>query len=98
MVESEEDARTPADCDQRALERLSPQRRTGPARGHSAHDRAVRGNRWELALPKPFLKPGAFHLQQTQPISLAHFDARLGVLTREDFKHAKATLVRLLNL
>ena len=47
------------------------------------HTTAVRGNRWELALPKPFLKPGVFHLQQIQPISLAHFDARLGVLTPE---------------
>ena len=62
------------------------------------HTTAVRGNRWELALPQPFLKPGVFHLQQIQPISLAHFDARLGVLTPEEFKHAKETLVRLLNL
>ena len=62
------------------------------------HTTAVRGNRWELALPKPFLKPGVFHLQQIQPISLAHFDARLGVLTPEEFKRVKETLVRLLNL
>jgi mRNA interferase MazF len=26
------------------------------------HTTAVRGNRWELTIPKPFLKPGAFHL------------------------------------
>ena len=63
-----------------------------------SHTTAVRGNRWELALPKPFLKPGVFHLQQIQPISLAHFDARLGVLTPEEFKRVKETLVRLLNL
>jgi mRNA interferase MazF len=62
------------------------------------HTTAVRGNRWELALPKSFLKPGVFHLQQIQPISLAHFDARLGVLTPEEFKRVKETLVRLLNL
>ena len=62
------------------------------------HTTAVRGNRWELALPKPFLKPGVFHLQQIQPISLARFDARLGVLTPEEFKRVKETLVRLLNL
>ena len=62
------------------------------------HTTAVRGNRWELALLKPFLKPGVFHLQQIQPISLAHFDARLGVLTPEEFKRVKETLVRLLNL
>jgi mRNA interferase MazF len=28
------------------------------------HTTAFRGNHWELAIPKPFLKPGAFHLQQ----------------------------------
>ena len=62
------------------------------------HTTALRGNRWELALPKPFLKPGAFHLQQIQPISLARFDARLGELTPEEFKLVKDTLIRLLNL
>jgi mRNA interferase MazF len=30
------------------------------------HTTALRGNRWELNIPKPFLKPGAFHLQQIQ--------------------------------
>ena len=62
------------------------------------HTTAVRGNRWELALPKPFLKPGAFHLQQIQPLSLASFDAQLGVLTADEFKRVKETLIRLLNL
>lgn len=62
------------------------------------HTTAVRGNRWELALPKPFLKGGVFHLQQIQPISLARFDAQLGVLPPDEFKRVKATLVRLLNL
>ena len=62
------------------------------------HTTAVRGNRWELAIQKPFLKSGAFHLQQTQPISLARFDVRLGALTPEEFKKVKETLVRLLNL
>jgi len=63
------------------------------------HTTAVRGNRWELALPKPFLKSsGVFHLQQTQPISLARFESRLGILTPDEFKLLKETLVRLLNL
>ena len=62
------------------------------------HTTAVRGNRWELTFPKPFLKPGAFHLQQIQPLSLARFDAPLGVLTADEFKRVKETLVRLLNL
>lgn len=62
------------------------------------HTTALRGNRWELSLPKPFLKPGAFHLQQIQPVSLARFDAKLGELTPEEFKRLKETLLRLLNL
>jgi len=62
------------------------------------HPTAIRGNRWELALPKPFLKPGVFHLQQIQPVSLARFDSRLGVLTPEEFESVKQSLVRLLNL
>jgi mRNA interferase MazF len=63
------------------------------------HTTAVRGNRWELAVPKPFLKhPGIFHLQQIQPISLARFEAKLGTLTQDEFKRVKETLIRLLNL
>ena len=59
----------------------------------------MRGNRWELEVPKPFLKkPGIFHLQQIQPISLARFESRLGALTPDEFKRVKETLIRLLNL
>jgi mRNA interferase MazF len=62
------------------------------------HTTALHGNRWELSIPKSFLKPGAFHLQQVQPVSLARFDAKLGVLTPEEFKLLKQTLTRLLDL
>ena len=62
------------------------------------HTTAVRGNRWELALPKAFLQKGVFHLQQIQPISLARFDLKLGSLMADEFKKVKATLVQLLNL
>ncbi len=63
------------------------------------HTTAVRGNRWELKVPKPFLKkPGVFHLQQVQPISLARFESRLGALTPDEFKRVKEALTRLLNL
>lgn len=62
------------------------------------HTTAMRGNRWELTLPKPFLQKGVFHLQQIQPISLARFDAKLGSLTADEFKKVKSTLVQLLNL
>jgi mRNA interferase MazF len=63
------------------------------------HTTAIRGNRWELSVAKPFLKsPGIFHLQQIQPISLSRFEARLGVLTSDEFKRVKEALIRLLNL
>jgi len=62
------------------------------------HTTAARGNRWEVNVTKPFLKSGVFHLQQIQPISLAHFDFRLGVLTPEEFNKVKASLIRQLNL
>lgn len=62
------------------------------------HTTAVRGNRWELTLPKPFLKPGVFHLQQLQPMPLVRFESRLGVLSTEEFQRVKAALVRVLSL
>ena len=34
------------------------------------HTTALRGNEWEVAIPKLFLKEGAFHIQQVQSISL----------------------------
>ena len=48
------------------------------------HTTALRGNRWELAIPKPFLKPGAFHLQQIQSVSTVKLERRLGVLTETE--------------
>ena len=51
------------------------------------HTTALRGNRWELNLPKPFLKPGAFHLQQIQTVSTIKLERRLGVLTEDEMNH-----------
>ena len=48
------------------------------------HTTALRGNRWELNIPKPFLKPGAFHLQQIHSVSTIKLERRLGVLTAEE--------------
>ncbi|MBI3416881.1 MAG: type II toxin-antitoxin system PemK/MazF family toxin [Verrucomicrobia bacterium] len=62
------------------------------------HTTAVRGNRWELVLNKPFLNPGVFHLQQIQPVPLVRFDVRLGVLTPGELNQVRQMLVRLLNL
>lgn len=62
------------------------------------HTTALRGNRWELAVAKPFLKPGAFHLQQVQSVSIARLERRLGALTEDEFLRVKERLAQYLNL
>ena len=62
------------------------------------HTTAVRGNRWECAVPLPFLKPGAFHLQQIQPVSLARLERKLGEMPAAQLAELRAAVVRLLNL
>ena len=56
------------------------------------HTTSVRGNRWELNIPKPFLKPGAFHLQQVQTISTIKLERRLGALTPEELDRVRKAL------
>jgi mRNA interferase MazF len=56
------------------------------------HTTALRGNRWELNIPKPFLKVGAFHLQQVQTISTVKLERRLGVLTAEEMERVRNAL------
>ena len=56
------------------------------------HTTALRGNRWELTIPKSFLKSGAFHLQQVQTISTAKLERRLGVLTAEEMTRMRNAL------
>ena len=62
------------------------------------HTTALRGNRWELSIPKPFLKPGAFHLQQLQTISTVKMERRLGALTAEEMKRIRDALAMRLAL
>ena len=62
------------------------------------HTTALRGNRWELSIPKPFLMAGAFHLQQVQPVSLPRLERRLGVLTEDEFRKLGERLALLLHL
>ena len=62
------------------------------------HTTAVRGNRWEFACTKSFLKQGVFHLQQIQPVSLNRLETKLGVLTGNEFRMLGKQLVRLLRL
>ena len=59
------------------------------------HTTAVRGNRWEISIPKAFLKQGVFHLQQ---ISLARFDVPLGNLTDAELAKLRQQLATLLYL
>jgi mRNA interferase MazF len=56
------------------------------------HTTALRGNRWELAIPKSFLKPGAFHLQQVQSVSIARLERRLGTLTAQEWSTVRDRL------
>src|SRR6266481_7305214 len=56
------------------------------------HTTSVRGNRWELNIPKPFLKTGAFHLQQVQTISTVKLERRLGVLTADELNRVREAL------
>lgn len=62
------------------------------------HTTSVRGNPWELSLPKPFLKPGAFHLQQVQTISGAKLMRCLGHLSAPDMIRVDEALKRRLRL
>ena len=48
------------------------------------HTTAIRGNRWEHVCTKTFLKPGAFHLQQVQSVSIAKLVRRLGSLDADE--------------
>jgi mRNA interferase MazF len=48
------------------------------------HTTALRGNRWEVTIAKPFLKGGAFHLQQIQSVPTVRLMRRLGVLTADE--------------
>jgi mRNA interferase MazF len=56
------------------------------------HTTALRGNRWELSIPKPFLKKGAFHLQQIQSVSVAYLVRRLGEMNKEEWRRVREKL------
>lgn len=56
------------------------------------HPTASRGNRWELVIRKPFLKPGAFHLQQVQTVSVANLERKLGDLTGAEMQRVLEAL------
>lgn len=62
------------------------------------HTTSTRGNRWEFAAPLRFLKAGAFHLQQIQPVSLARLERRLGELPPAQLAELRKAISRLLRL
>ena len=59
------------------------------------HTTALHGNRWELSIPKAFLKPGAFHLQQLQTVSTIKLERKLGALTAEEMSRDRLDMVRI---
>ncbi len=62
------------------------------------HTTATRGSKWELVIPKSFLKPGAFHLQQVQTISGAKLLRRLGTLSAAEMARIEQALAGRLGL
>ncbi len=63
-----------------------------------AHTTMLRGNQWEQALPKPFLKAGAFHLQQIHSVPVAKLERKLGELTAGEMNATDQLLRRRLKL
>jgi len=62
------------------------------------HTTARRGNRWELVISKPFLQPGAFHLQQIQTVSTIKLERRLGILTSDEMNRVLDALASRLGI
>lgn len=50
------------------------------------HTTALRGNHWEVSISKPFLKSGAFHLQQIQSVPTVRLMRILGELNSDEMK------------
>ena len=62
------------------------------------HTTSLRGNRWELSVPKPFLKPGAFQLQQIQSVPTVRLERRLGALTEAEMNKVSDALANRLKI
>jgi len=62
------------------------------------HTTSTRGSRWENSIPKNFLKPGAFHLQQLTAAPLAKLTRRLGSRSDSEFSSIRPQLRDLLEL
>jgi mRNA interferase MazF len=62
------------------------------------HTTAVRNNRWEVPIPKTFLKIGVFHLQQLQSVPVVRLQRKIGELTGEELQLVRSKLVEVLHL
>ena len=62
------------------------------------HTTAVRGSRWEFPVALRFLRGGAFHLQQIQPISFARLERKLGEMPPATFTALREAISGLLRL
>jgi mRNA interferase MazF len=62
------------------------------------HTTSLRGNRWELQIAKPFLRPGAFHIQQVQTISTVKLERKLGTLTTPEMTQVLDALANRLGI
>ncbi len=50
------------------------------------HTTSLRGNQWEISLPKPFLREGAFNLQQVHSAPVPRLMRKLGSLSPAEFR------------
>jgi mRNA interferase MazF len=57
-----------------------------------AHTRSLQGNPWEHTVRKPFLKEGAFHLQQVNSVPTVKLERKLGELTPSEMAVIKQRL------
>jgi mRNA interferase MazF len=62
------------------------------------HTTSLRGNKWEFKTDLPFLKPGAIHLQQIQPVSLVRLERFLGRMPTEALQQLRRQTAELLHL
>jgi mRNA interferase MazF len=62
------------------------------------HATAVRNHRWEVSIPKSFLKTGAFHLQQLQSVPVVRLQRPIGKLAEEELRLVRSMLGEFLHL
>ena len=51
-----------------------------------AHTTSLRGNRWEVPIPRTFLQEGAFDVQRIATVATVKLERKLGELTQQEFE------------